>query len=72
MMLKRNAEQRHVDLDSGRSWLPLEREWWKAREVLTCKYGQQGIKPISFLLCIPAQLRISKFRVVTKPVALNF
>ena len=36
-MLKRYLEQRHIDLDSGRSCLALEREYWQALEVLA--YG---------------------------------
>ena len=33
-MLKQHLEQRHIDLDSGRSGLALEREYWQALEVL--------------------------------------
>ena len=33
-MLRRYLEQRHIDLDSGRSCLALEREYWQALEVL--------------------------------------
>ena len=34
-MLRRYLEQRHIDLDSGRSYLALEREYWQALEVPT-------------------------------------
>ena len=34
-MLRGYLEQRHIDLDSGRSCLALECECWQAREVLT-------------------------------------
>ena len=34
MMHKRFLEQRHINLDSGRSCLGSERKWWQAREVL--------------------------------------
>lgn len=34
-MLKRYLEPRHIDLDSGRSCLALEREYWQALEVLS-------------------------------------
>ena len=43
-MLKKYLEQRHIELDSGRSCLALEREYWQALEVLTCKYCSQGIQ----------------------------
>ena len=33
-MLRRYLVQRHIDLDSGRSRLVLEREYWQALEVL--------------------------------------
>ena len=33
-MLRQYQEQRHIDLDSGRSRLALEREYWEAFEVL--------------------------------------
>jgi predicted DNA-binding ribbon-helix-helix protein len=38
-MLKRYLEQRHIDLDSGRSCLALEREYWQALEVLAYEDG---------------------------------
>jgi predicted DNA-binding ribbon-helix-helix protein len=38
-MLKRYLEQRHIDLDSGRSCLALEREYWHALEVLAYEDG---------------------------------
>ena len=34
MMLKRHLEQRHVDLDSGRSCLALEREYWQVENIV--------------------------------------
>jgi hypothetical protein len=34
MMHKRFLEQRHINLDSGRSCLASERKCWRAREVL--------------------------------------
>ena len=33
-MLRQYLEQRHIDLDSGRSCLALEREHWQALEAL--------------------------------------
>ena len=39
-MRKRYLEQRHIVLDSGRSCLALEREYWQALEVLV--YEDEG------------------------------
>ena len=38
-MLKKYLEQRHIELDSGRSCLALEREYWLALEVLAYEDG---------------------------------
>ena len=38
-MLKQYLEQRHIDLDTGRSCLALEREYWNAIEVLAYEDG---------------------------------
>ena len=38
-MLRRYLVQRHIDLDSGRSCLVLEREYWQALEVLVYEDG---------------------------------
>ena len=38
-MLRQYPEQRHIDLNSGRSCLVLERECWQAREVLAYGYN---------------------------------
>ena len=38
-MLKKYLEQRHIDLDGGRSCLALEREYWQALEVLAYEHG---------------------------------
>ena len=38
-MLKSYLEQRHIDLDSSRSCLALEREYWQALEVLAYEDG---------------------------------
>ena len=38
-MLRRYLEQRHIDLDSGRSCFALEREYWQALEVLAYEDG---------------------------------
>jgi len=39
MMPKRYLQQRHIDLDSGRNCLALEREYWQALEVLAYQDG---------------------------------
>ena len=39
-MLKRHFEQRHIDLDSGRSCLAVAREYWKALEGRAYEEGQ--------------------------------
>ena len=38
-MLRRHLEQRHIDQDSGRSCLALEREYWQTLEVLAYEDG---------------------------------
>ena len=38
-MLRGYLEQRHIDLDSGRSCLALEREYWQALGVLSYEDG---------------------------------
>ena len=43
-MLRRYLEQRHIDLDSGRSCFALEREYWQALEVWPMKMaGTTGV-----------------------------
>jgi len=42
MMLRQYLEQRHIDLDSGRSCLALEREYWQALEVLAYEDGRKN------------------------------
>ena len=38
-MLRRYLEQRLIDLDSGRNCLAMEREYWRALEVLAYEDG---------------------------------
>ena len=38
-MLRRYLVQRHIDFDSGRSCLVLEREYWQTLEVLAYEDG---------------------------------
>ena len=39
-MLRRYLEQHHIDLDSGRSCVTLEREYWQVLEVLANEDGR--------------------------------
>ena len=49
MMLKKYLEQRHIDLDSGRSCLALEREYWQALEVLAYEDGWNNWREFVYL-----------------------
>ena len=48
-MLRRYLEQRHIDLDSGRSCLALEREYWQALEVLAYEDGWNNWREFVYL-----------------------
>ena len=63
-MLKRYLEQRHIDLDSGRSCLALEREYWQAREVLAYEDSWNDWPVSSVCKCYHANLK-------TYPLASN-
>ena len=52
-MLKQYLEQRHIDLDSGRSCLALEREYWQALEVLACKDGWTNWRDFFYMRVLP-------------------
>ena len=41
-MFKSYLEQRHIDIDSGRSCLALEREYWQALGVLAYEDGRKN------------------------------
>ena len=47
-MLRSYLEQRHIDLDSGRSCLALEDEYWQALEVLAFEDSWNDW-PVSFV-----------------------
>ena len=49
-MLKIYLEQRHIDLDSGRSCLALEREYWQATEPRSYEFGQDHTLSYSLLI----------------------
>ena len=52
-MLKKYLEQRHIDLDSGRSCLALEREYWQALEVLAYEDGWNNWRDFFYMRVLP-------------------
>ena len=52
-MLKKYLEQRHIDLDSGRSCLALEREYWQALEVLAYEDGLNNWRDFFYMRVLP-------------------
>ena len=48
-MLRQYLEQRHIDLDSGRSCLALEREYWQALEVLAYEDGWNNWRDLFYM-----------------------
>ena len=52
-MVKRYLEQRHLDLDSGRSYLALEREYWQALEVLAYEDGWNNWRDFFYMRVLP-------------------
>ena len=52
-MLRRYLEQRHIDLDSGRSCLALEREYWQALEVLAYEDGWNNWRDFFYVCVLP-------------------
>jgi predicted DNA-binding ribbon-helix-helix protein len=52
-MLQRYLEQRHIDLDSGRSCLALEREYWQALEVLAYEDGWNNWRDFFYMRVLP-------------------
>ena len=70
-MLKRYFEQRHIDLDSGRSCLALEREYWKALEVRAYEEGWNNWRGFFYMRVLserPNDLPMASFvrRSITK------
>jgi predicted DNA-binding ribbon-helix-helix protein len=53
LMLRRYLEQRHIDLDSGRSCLALEREYWQALEVLAYEDGWSNWPDFFYMRVLP-------------------
>ena len=52
-MLRQYLEQRHIDLDSGRSCLALEREYWQALEVLAYEDGWNNWRELFYMRVLP-------------------
>ena len=52
-MLKKYLEQRHIDLDTGRSCLALEREYWNAIEVLAYEDGWHNWRDFFYATLLP-------------------
>ncbi len=52
-MLKKYLEQRHIDLDSGRSCLALEREYWRALEGLAYEDGWNNWREFFYMRVLP-------------------
>ena len=52
-MLRKYLEQRHIDLDSGRSCLALEREYWQALEVLAYEDGWNNWRDFFYMRVLP-------------------
>ena len=50
---RRYLEQRHIDLDSGRSCLALEREYWQALEVLAYEDGWNNWREFFYMRVLP-------------------
>ena len=52
-MLRQYLEQRHIDLDSCRSCLALEREYWQALEVLAHEDGWNNWRDFFYMRVLP-------------------
>ena len=52
-MLKNYLEQLHIELDSGRSCLALEREYWQALEVLAYEDGWNNWRDFFYIRVLP-------------------
>ena len=53
MTLKRYLEQRHINLDTGRNCLALEREYKKALEVLAYEDGWNNWRDLFYIRVSP-------------------
>ena len=52
-MLKDYLEQRHISLESGRSSIALEREYWKALETLAYDDGWHNWRDFFYVNVLP-------------------
>ena len=53
MTLRNYLEQRHIDLNSGRSFLALEREHWQVLEVLAYEEGWNNWREFFSMRVLP-------------------
>ena len=52
-MLRRYLEQRRIELDNGRSYLALDREYWQALEVLAYEDGWNNWREFFYMRVLP-------------------
>ncbi len=57
MMLRQYLEQRHIDLDSGRGCLALEREYRRALEVLAYEDGWNDRRDFFYIRALRQNLK---------------
>ena len=53
MTLRKYLQQRHIELDNGRSCLALEREYWQALEVLAYEDGWNNWRDFFYMRVLP-------------------
>ena len=64
MTLRKYLEQSHIDLDSGRSCLALEREYWQAVEVRAYEEGWNNWREFFYIRILserPNDLPLASF-----------
>ena len=55
MTLRKYLQQRHIELDNGRSCLALEREYWQALEVLAYEDGWNNWRDFFYMRILPGR-----------------
>ena len=58
-MLKNYLEQRHITLASGRISIALEREYWKALEILAYNHGWHNWRDFFYVNVLPDNMRLA-------------
>ena len=53
MTLRKYLQQRHIELDNGRSCLALEREYWQALEILAYEGGWDNWRDFFYMRVLP-------------------